>query len=59
MKIRVPVKVVEAMLDSGDGERLDIAAGLEALAAEGATLMTLEAEDHKVRIWVDGDMQGI
>jgi hypothetical protein len=52
--VKIPEPVVEALL-SGEGEELDVAAAVRALAARGeGELVTVDNRDAKVRIWVDG-----
>ena len=52
--VRIPAAVVDALL-SGEGEELDIAAAVRALAAHGAgELVTVTDDETKVRVWVDG-----
>lgn len=52
--VRIPAAVVEALL-SGEGDELDVAAAVRALAAhgEGELVTVTDAETH-VRVWVDG-----
>lgn len=53
VNVRIPERVVEALL-SAEGNELDIAAGLRALAEEGhGELVTVNDEDARVRVWVD------
>lgn len=53
VEIKIPARVVDAML-SGQGEELDIAAAIRALAREGeGELVTVNGENETVRIWVD------
>jgi len=53
VEIKVPLKVVDALLSAGKDE-LDILAALKALAAHGDTeLVTVKDEQNTVRIWVD------
>ena len=59
VKVRVPIKVAEAMLAGGEDE-LDVLAALRELAAQGeATLVTVDGEDEQIRVWVDTSMEGI
>lgn len=52
--VRIPTPVVEALL-SGEGDELDLAAAIRALAARGeGELVTVHDRDAKVRVWVDG-----
>jgi hypothetical protein len=51
---RIPARVVDALL-SGDGDRLDLRAAIQALALEGeGELVTVEEDGSRVRVWVDG-----
>jgi len=54
VNVRIPERVIEAMLSSGTDE-LDLAAGLRALAesGEGELVAVSDGGDH-VRVWVDG-----
>jgi hypothetical protein len=52
--VRIPAAVVDALL-SGDGEELNVAAAVRALASHGAgELVTVADDETKVRVWVDG-----
>ena len=51
--IKVPLPVVQALV-SGPKDQLDLMAGLRALEAYGdTTLITVNDEEDRVRIWVD------
>lgn len=51
--IKVPMAVVEALL-SGEGDTLDVAAAIRALADHGAgELVTVTEADSHVRVWID------
>ena len=51
--VKVPEAVVEALL-FGDGDEIDVAAAIRALAARGeGELVTIDNQDTKVRVWVD------
>jgi len=53
VEIRVPTKVVEAMLSAGNDE-LDILAGLRALSAqEDVELVSVKSSENTVRVWLD------
>ena len=53
VEIKVPMKVVDALLSAGKDE-LDIVAALKALSAHGDTeLVTVKDEENTVRVWVD------
>ena len=51
--IRIPLKVVDAML-SGKGEELNLTAAVKALRDSGIKdIITVKDEDTSVRIWID------
>jgi hypothetical protein len=51
--VKVPMKVVEALLSAGKDE-LDVLAALRALSAHGDTeLVTVKSDDSTVRVWLD------
>jgi hypothetical protein len=52
--VKVPMKVVEALLSAGQDE-LDILAALRALSAHGGDteLVTVKSDDSTVRVWLD------
>ena len=53
VEVRVPARVVDALL-SGEGNELDLVAALEALVDEGeGQLVTVTGDDENVRVWVD------
>jgi len=53
VEIRIPMKVAEAMMSSGNNE-LDVAAAIRALASQGDTeLVSVKDEEETVRIWLD------
>lgn len=53
VEIKVPMKVVDALLSGGKDE-LDIVAALKALSAHGdMELVTVKDDENTVRIWVD------
>jgi len=53
VEIKVPMKVVDALLSAGKDE-LDIVAALKALSAHGDTeLVTVKDDENTVRVWVD------
>lgn len=53
VEIKVPLKVVDALLSAGKDE-LDIVAALKALSAHGDTdLVTVKDDENTVRVWVD------
>jgi hypothetical protein len=53
VEIKVPMKVVEALLSAGKDE-LDLVAALHALSAQGDTeLVSVKDEENTVRVWLD------
>lgn len=53
VRIRLPLDIVDAMLEGGDNE-LNILAALRALSnADHGDLITVESDDSFVRVWVD------
>jgi hypothetical protein len=53
VEVKVPLKVVDALLSAGKDE-LDIVAALHALSSFGDTeLVTVKDDENTVRIWVD------
>ena len=53
VEIKVPMKVVEALLSAGKDE-LDVLAALRALSAHGDTeLVTVKDAESEVRVWID------
>ena len=53
VEVRVPARVVDALL-SGEGEELDLVAGMEALVDEGeGQLVQVTGDGESVRVWVD------
>lgn len=53
VEVKVPLKVVDALLSAGKDE-LDIVAALKALSAHGDTeLVTIKDDENTVRVWVD------
>ena len=53
IEVKVPMKVVEALL-SGSKDELDIAAGLHALASQGdVELVSVKDEENTIRVWLD------
>jgi len=53
VEVKVPMKVVDALLSAGKDE-LDIVAALRALSSNGDTdLVTVKDEENTVRVWVD------
>jgi hypothetical protein len=53
VEVKVPMKVVEALL-SGDKNELDVVAALHALAAQGdMELVSVKDEENTIRVWVD------
>lgn len=53
VEVKLPMKVVDAMLSNGKDE-LDLVAGLRALSAQGDTeLVSVKDEQNTVRVWLD------
>jgi hypothetical protein len=53
VEVRVPLKVVEAMLSAGKDE-LDVLAGLRALSTQEDTeLVSVKSSENTVRVWLD------
>jgi hypothetical protein len=53
VEVKIPMKVVDALLSGGKDE-LDLVAGLHALSAQGDTeLVSVKDEENNVRIWLD------
>jgi hypothetical protein len=53
VEVKVPMKVVEALL-SGSKDELDIVAGLHALAGQGdVELVSVKDDDNTIRVWLD------
>ncbi|MGC1483992.1 MAG: hypothetical protein WA789_09375 [Candidatus Acidiferrum sp.] len=53
VEVKVPMKVVEALLSGGKDE-LDIAAALHALASQGdVQLVSVKDDDNTIRVWMD------
>ncbi len=51
--VRVPERVVDALL-SGEGDELNLEAAIHALVEEGeGELVTVTSQDERVRVWVD------
>jgi|SRR5215470_4634954 len=51
--VKVPIKVVDALLSAGQDE-LDILAALKALSAHGdSELVTVKDDENAVRVWID------
>ncbi len=54
INVRMPIAVVDALLDTADEGRLNIAGALRALAAHGeGELATITDNDAHVRVWID------
>jgi hypothetical protein len=54
VEVRIPVPVVDALLQGG-GDRFDLAAAIAALARTGeGELVTVNGDHETVRMWVDG-----
>jgi hypothetical protein len=53
VNIKIPLAAVDAML-SGSGNELNLAAGVKALKDSGVReLITVEADNSKVLVWID------
>jgi len=53
VEVKVPMRVVDALLSAGKDE-LDLVAGLHALSAQGDTeLVSVKDEENTVRVWLD------
>jgi hypothetical protein len=53
VEVKVPMKVVEALL-SGSKDELDIVAGLHALAGQGdVELVSVKDDENTIRVWLD------
>ena len=53
VEIKIPMKVVDALL-SGGKEELDLVAALHTLSANGDTeLVSIKDDENNVRIWID------
>jgi hypothetical protein len=53
VEVKVPMKVVEALL-SGSKDELDIVAGLHALASQGdVELVSVKDDENTIRVWLD------
>ncbi|MDP9147309.1 MAG: hypothetical protein M3N22_06590 [Acidobacteriota bacterium] len=58
VEIKVPMRVIDALLSAGKDE-LDIVAGLHALAAQSDTeLVSVKSEENTVRVWLDSKNGG-
>lgn len=53
VEVKIPMKVVDALLSSGKDE-LDLVAGLHALSQQGDTeLVSVKDQENTVRVWLD------
>jgi hypothetical protein len=53
VEVKMPMKVVEALLSAGKDE-LDIVAGLHALPAQGdVELVSVKDDENTIRVWLD------
>ena len=58
VRVRMPLRVVDAMLGAGRNE-IDLMAALDVLAdADTGDLVTVESHDSTVRIWIDSSQTG-
>ncbi len=54
--VKVPLAVVDALLTGTQGDELNVAAAIEALARHGSGDIVTVKDDHShVRIWIDSD----
>jgi len=59
VRVRIPLDVVEAMMQGGNDE-IDILAGLRALANHvGEDLVVVEGRDESIRVWIDAHPEGL
>ena len=59
IRVRIPLDVVEAMLQGSDDE-IDILAGLRALSSHvGEDLVVVEGRNESIRVWIDNDPEGM
>ena len=56
IRVRLPLDVVDALL--GDGDEIDLVAGLRRLGDYGGDLVTVTSDDESVRIWIDSSDSG-
>ncbi len=57
--VKVPLSVVDALLAGAQGDELNVAAALEALAQSGSgDIVTVNDDDSHVRIWIDSAESG-
>ena len=57
--VKVPLAVVDALLAGVEGDELNVAAAIDALAKQGSgDLVTVKDGDSHVRIWVDSSESG-
>jgi D-arabinose 1-dehydrogenase-like Zn-dependent alcohol dehydrogenase len=53
VEVKIPMKVVDALLSAGKDE-LDVVAALRALSANGdMELVSVKDDDNTVRVWID------
>ncbi len=58
VRVRMPIALIDALLDPGE-QRLDLVAALRTLAeSEIGDLLTVESDDTSVRIWIDSRETG-
>ncbi len=56
--VRVPLRVVEALL-SGEADELNVRAAVRALAESGeGELVSVESDGERVRVWIDDSAEG-
>jgi hypothetical protein len=58
VRVTIPLKVVEALIQNDDND-LDLIAGLRALSEfEGEDLVRVESDDETIRVWIDSSESG-
>lgn len=53
VRVTVPLRVLDALLEGADAEGLNLIAALEALDDFDGDLVTVEGSDETVRVWID------
>jgi hypothetical protein len=58
VRIRVPMEVVDVLLEAEDQE-IDVVRVLDALSVlDGTDLISVDSDDTRIRIWIDSDHAG-
>ncbi len=57
VRLRIPLGVIEAMLQGSDDE-LDLIAGLRALSDYDEDVLVVESDRESVRVWIDANADG-